>query len=68
MAVRRGHDDEVVLARRREQLIRRGDDRGIRVRGPRLGDPLGVRVTIDVSASPGTASTSGAWNADPARP
>ena len=28
----------------------------------------GFDVTIDVSSSPGTASTSGAWNADPARP
>jgi hypothetical protein len=28
----------------------------------------GFEVTIELSSSPGTASTSGAWNADPARP
>jgi hypothetical protein len=28
----------------------------------------GFEVTIDASLKPGTASTSGAWNADPARP
>jgi hypothetical protein len=28
----------------------------------------GFDVTTDASSSPGTASTSGAWNADPARP
>ena len=52
-----------------KQLVGRGHDVGV---GMRASAPASARswfdVTIDVSASPGTASTSGAWNADPARP
>ena len=64
--IRRRHHHQVVRAGGGQELVPRGEHVGAEVCAAHLR-ALSARVTTEASRRPGSASTSGAWKAAPAR-